>query len=40
VHHRLSVQDHFHLRLGTLNAILNAVSRAQGVTKDAILEKL
>ena len=40
VHHRLSVPDHSPLRLGTLNALLNAVSRAQGVTKDDILEKL
>jgi len=39
VHHRLSVPDHSPLRLGTLNAILNAVSRAQGVTKDDILAK-
>ena len=40
VRHRLSVPDHSPLRLGTLNALLNAVSRAQGVTKDDILEKL
>jgi hypothetical protein len=40
VHHRISVPIHSPLRLGTLNAILNAVSRAQGVTKDAILEKV
>ncbi len=39
-HHRLSVPDHFPLRLGTLNAILNAVARAQGVSKNDILEKL
>ena len=40
VHHRISMPDHSTVRLGMLNAILNAVSRAQGVTKDAILEKL
>lgn len=38
--HRLSVPDHSPLRLGTPNAILNAVARAQGVIKDDILEKL
>ena len=40
VHHRISVPDHSPLRLGTLNAILNAVARAQGISKDDILEKL
>ncbi|MBI4661094.1 MAG: type II toxin-antitoxin system HicA family toxin [Verrucomicrobia bacterium] len=39
-HHRISVPDHSPLRLGTLNAILNAVRRVQGVTKDDILQKL
>lgn len=39
-HHRLSVPDHSPLRLGTLNAILNAVARAQGISKDDILQKL
>ncbi len=39
-HHRLSVPDHSPLRLGTLNAILNAVARAHGVSKDHILGKL
>jgi len=39
-HHRLSVPDHRSLRLGTLNAILNAVARARGVGKSAILEEL
>ena len=37
VHHRIPVPDHASLRLGTLNAILNAVARAQGITKDEIL---
>jgi len=34
--HRLSVPDHKALRIGTLNAILRAVSRAQGVSKDEV----
>jgi len=39
-HHRLAVPDHNPLRLGTLNAILNAVARAKGVEKGDILDKL
>jgi predicted RNA binding protein YcfA (HicA-like mRNA interferase family) len=39
-HHRISVPDHKVLRLGTLNSILNAVARAQGITKTDILSKL
>ena len=39
IHHRL-VPNHSPLRLGTLNAILNAISRAQGVRKDDILTNL
>jgi predicted RNA binding protein YcfA (HicA-like mRNA interferase family) len=39
-HHRISVPNHNPLRLGTLNAILNAVARAQGVSKADILAKL
>ena len=38
-HHRLSVPEHSPLRLGTLNAILNAVARAQGIDKADILAK-
>jgi predicted RNA binding protein YcfA (HicA-like mRNA interferase family) len=38
--HRLAVPDHSPLRLGTLNAILNAVARAKGVDKRDILEQL
>ena len=38
--HRLAVPDHHSLRLGTLNAILNAVARAQGVDKRDVLDKL
>ncbi len=36
-HHRIAVPDHNPLRLGTLNAILNSVSRAKGIGKDEIL---
>ena len=38
--HRLAVPDHHPLRLGTLNAILDAVARAQGVDKRDVLDKL
>jgi predicted RNA binding protein YcfA (HicA-like mRNA interferase family) len=40
VHHRISVPNHAPLRVGTLNAILSAVARAKGVTKDEIIQKL
>jgi predicted RNA binding protein YcfA (HicA-like mRNA interferase family) len=36
-HHRIAIPDHNPLRLGTLNAILNSVARAKGVSKDEIL---
>ncbi len=39
-HHRLAVPDHNPLRLGTLNAILNAVARTKNVEKSDILDKL
>ena len=39
-HHRIPVPDHSPLRVGTLNAILNAVARVQGIDKLEILEKL
>jgi len=39
-HHRLAVPDHNPLRLGTLNAILNAVARVKGMEKSDILDKL
>ena len=39
-HHRLAVPNHSSLRLGTLNAILNAVARAKATQKSEILEKL
>jgi predicted RNA binding protein YcfA (HicA-like mRNA interferase family) len=37
--HRISVPEHSSLRLGTLNAILNAVARVQGIDKAEILTK-
>ncbi len=39
-HHRLAVPNHNPLRLGTLNAILRAVSEAQGIPKEDILRFL
>ncbi len=39
-HHRIAIPDHSPLRIGTLNAILNAVARAQGVSRTDILGKL
>jgi predicted RNA binding protein YcfA (HicA-like mRNA interferase family) len=35
--HRLAVPDHNPLRVGTLNAILRAVSEAKGLPKEEIL---
>ena len=40
VSHRIPIPDHTPLRLGTLNAILNAVAKAKLVNKTDILEKL
>jgi len=40
VHHRISVPEHSPLRIGTLNAILNSVAKAQGIDKREILEKI
>ena len=39
-HHRIPIPDHSPLRIGTLNAILNAVARVHGIDKTEILEKL
>lgn len=39
-HHRISIPNHNPLRVGTLNAILRAVARVQGVAKEAILGRL
>jgi predicted RNA binding protein YcfA (HicA-like mRNA interferase family) len=39
-HHRIPIPDHSPLRVGTLNAILNAVARVHGVTKEDILAHL
>lgn len=38
--HRISIPDHSPLRIGTLNAILNAVAKAQGVERESILQRL
>ena len=38
--HRLSVPAHKVLRLGTLSAILRAVARAQGASKDEVARQL
>jgi predicted RNA binding protein YcfA (HicA-like mRNA interferase family) len=38
--HRISIPDHSPLRIGTLNAILNAVAKAQGVRKESLLQQL
>jgi predicted RNA binding protein YcfA (HicA-like mRNA interferase family) len=39
-HQRLSVPNHYPLRIGTLNSILKAVARHKGVAADAILASL
>ncbi len=38
--HRISVPNHTPLRIGTLNAILNAIAKAKRIDKTDILEKL
>ncbi len=38
--HRISIPDHSPLRIGTLNAILRAVAKVQGVEREAILRRL
>ena len=40
MHHRLSIPEHDHLRVGTLNSILLAVARAKGISKSEILKSL
>tara|TARA_B100000676_G_C17676919_1_gene629364 strand:- start:143 stop:538 length:396 start_codon:yes stop_codon:yes gene_type:complete len=40
VHHRIPIPDHNPLRIGTLNAILRAVSRAKGIDKREIVALL
>jgi predicted RNA binding protein YcfA (HicA-like mRNA interferase family) len=40
VHHRLSVPEHDHLRVGTLNSILLAVAKAKGISKSELLKFL
>ncbi len=39
-HHRIAIPAHANLRIGTLNAILRAVSVHKGVSRDEILESL
>lgn len=36
--HRISIPDHSHLRIGTLNAILRAAANAKGIEKEDILK--
>ena len=38
-HHRLAVPNHNPIRIGTLNAILNAVSKIHSVSKETILSR-
>ncbi len=38
--HRVSVPDHDSLRIGTLNAILRAVAKAKGVSREDVVAKL
>ena len=38
--HRVSVPDHDPLRVGTLNAILRAVAKAKGVSREEVVAKL
>jgi predicted RNA binding protein YcfA (HicA-like mRNA interferase family) len=38
--HRISIPNHSPLRIGTLNAILRAVSSVQGVEKKDVLRRL
>lgn len=39
-HHRLAIPDHRPLRVGTLNAILRAVSNHKSITRNEILRFL
>jgi predicted RNA binding protein YcfA (HicA-like mRNA interferase family) len=38
--HRISIPDHSSLRIGTLNAILKAIAKVQGVARETILQQL
>ena len=38
--HRISIPNHSPLRIGTLNAVLRAVSNVRGVEKEDILRRL
>ena len=39
-HHRIAIPEHEVLRVGTLNAIVNAVARAKGIDKALVVESL
>ena len=39
-HHRIAIPDHRQLRIGTLNAILRAVSNHKNIDRNAILRNL
>jgi predicted RNA binding protein YcfA (HicA-like mRNA interferase family) len=38
--HRISIPDHPSLGIGTLNAILKAIAKVQGVERETILQRL
>lgn len=38
--HRVSVPDHNPIRIGTLNAILRAVAKAKGVSREQVVAAL
>ena len=40
VPHRVSVPAHGSLRIGTLNAILRAVAKAKGISREELVAKL
>jgi predicted RNA binding protein YcfA (HicA-like mRNA interferase family) len=39
-HHRIAIPEHGALRVGTLNAVVNAVARAKGIDKAVVIESL
>ncbi|MBN1341412.1 MAG: type II toxin-antitoxin system HicA family toxin [Phycisphaerae bacterium] len=39
-HHRVPVPDHKTLRVGTLNAIITALSRVHDLSKDEVTQRL
>jgi predicted RNA binding protein YcfA (HicA-like mRNA interferase family) len=38
--HRIAIPNHAPIRIGTLNAILNAVARVKGISKEDIVSKI